>query len=391
VSYGTMLANRFFQIFTSTQTKVNLAGVILDSVVCSAGPQRTTIDLWASFIDHVSREFLNRCSNNTWCSSKISNDALSFASTTLNNVFSNSSSTCPDIAKLITRSKLVSMLGDLMYISRDIVPAIFYRLHRCNSVIDVPVLRHLLKYFEASSKPGNCTRLYSNVLSNHILLSEMYPSQVNLQDLEKFMNQDAVIGGMVGIEAVRIKQVANWPTYALDQYFDKPIESQTQVPVLLLNGDLDIATPIEGARAQLNNLQIPNKRLIEIRNAQHGAIMTSPSISNGRVEYLSCAEQMIISFLHNPVVTAINTSCLERLADMEFSWNNTLSMTMMAVKDLYEDAYSEPYETKGISLNIALGVCAGTMGAAIVIAASMYYFYHEKKLEKERKAQQEQE
>ncbi len=361
-----------------------MAGIVLDSVLNTAGPQRTLIEQWATNIDVTAREFLTRCGNDTFCSSKLTTDPVQYTTKVLDSVFTNSSS-CPAIAQVVERTKVVSILGDLMYMARDVVPAVIYRLGRCDPIIDVPALLHLLKYF-ASQSVGSCAPRFSNVLSQHLLISEMSQDNPNLEALEEFMAKKALVGGMVGINTVRTQIVTKWPTYATDKYFNQPIESTTQVPVLLLNGDLDIATPIGAAKAQLDNLKVANKRLISIPNAQHGALWTSPSVVAGGRENLTCGEQLFISFVQVGNVENVNTTCLERLEPIQLSWGNPLSGALFGVSDLYEDAYGEPYETKQISFTVALGVCAGTLAAAIVISSSLYYFYYEKKLDKERRA-----
>jgi pimeloyl-ACP methyl ester carboxylesterase len=66
------------------------------------------------------------------------------------------------------------------------------------------------------------------------------------------------------------------------------------VPVLMLNGDIDLNTPLESARRAMNNW--PNSVFLTIKDATHVTLSSS-----------QCALHTAVSFLHNPVLPGPRT------------------------------------------------------------------------------------
>jgi pimeloyl-ACP methyl ester carboxylesterase len=66
------------------------------------------------------------------------------------------------------------------------------------------------------------------------------------------------------------------------------------LPVLMLNGDIDLQTPLESARRAKENW--PNSVFLTIKNATHVSLETS-----------QCALRTAVSFLHNPVLPGPRT------------------------------------------------------------------------------------
>jgi hypothetical protein len=114
--------------------------------------------------------------------------------------------------------------------------------------------------------------------------------------------------------------------YAPDIYASRYPEST--VPALLLNGLYDVATAIPWARQAQRAFNGSNQRLIEVPEAGHITLLTSP-ISGAPA---TCGALMISSFLNQNVwnVTAVNTSCLSIVAKTDYSASSAATLAVTA-------------------------------------------------------------
>jgi pimeloyl-ACP methyl ester carboxylesterase len=94
---------------------------------------------------------------------------------------------------------------------------------------------------------------------------------------------------------------AAWPGGDIPGHFFLPVKSA--VPVLLLSGDVDPATPLEFARAITQDL--PNSRQIVLRNTPHS--------------YTSdCARMLAAQFINNGTAQRLNARCAETIRRPRF-------------------------------------------------------------------------
>jgi pimeloyl-ACP methyl ester carboxylesterase len=372
ISYGTMWATRIMQL---PNADAQVAGVILDSVVSTAGnvtaPNlRTTFDQWDKLMNDVGFEFLNKCGNDTFCQGKITKDPISFTVQVFEKLFSNGTCSILTSPYNITADYLRLVLGSMLMKRnlRELIPAVLYRLNRCDSDLDVPTLQfffdNLNRMYSTTLK---CVPLSSEMLQFNIGFSEMWStSNPDYNTLYAIYNTTYLATGMYKIAA--IKNNTQWPIYNaefLNQGFT------TQRPVLLLNGNLDPQTPLLYAEQQYNNINSMQKQLIVFPNAVHGVIANTPV----NVTALDCGMQVILSYLANSGDLAkLDTSCLAMLIPISFQGNPNLNQQLMGVEDIFEDAYEPPEVVKTVNLYLFIGVEAGTAVLAIIIICTLIYY-----------------
>jgi pimeloyl-ACP methyl ester carboxylesterase len=105
-------------------------------------------------------------------------------------------------------------------------------------------------------------------------------------------------GTFVGDFRTRVHQraCAEWPRATIPPEFYQPL--RTDVPVLMLAGDLDPATPPQFAREAAKTL--PNGRVVRIRNAAHG--------------YGSnCLQEIVEGFVTAGSAKELDSSCVESM------------------------------------------------------------------------------
>jgi pimeloyl-ACP methyl ester carboxylesterase len=109
-------------------------------------------------------------------------------------------------------------------------------------------------------------------------------------------------GTFYGEAGARIyqKACAQWPRGEVPARFTEPIKSD--VPVLMLSGELDPVTPPELATPLLRNF--PNGRQVVMHNATHNSY--------------DCAEALARDFIERGTAQGLDTSCVEQLKRLPF-------------------------------------------------------------------------
>lgn len=122
-------------------------------------------------------------------------------------------------------------------------------------------------------------------------------------------------------------------TYERDQWYGQYPSSATPAPVLLLNGDLDLNTPLPlalHAMNRLNNSRVGGEqRIIVTPFSSHCTIVGSPLKSSPSY---TCGQQMISSFLLNGL-HGVDTSCLNDVITND--WQAAYPATIAAVRMLF--------------------------------------------------------
>ena len=123
-----------------------------------------------------------------------------------------------------------------------------------------------------------------------------------------------------------------------------------QMPILLINGDLDPQTNVEQARdAAINfgaNTKGINRYYVEFPNVRHGVLTSSPIINDTdysnrfRRDYKSCGMYVIKSFIDNPY-SQPDTTCLNWLVPLD--WSVSTNITKSKSKEIIgtENAWGE--------------------------------------------------
>ena len=121
-----------------------------------------------------------------------------------------------------------------------------------------------------------------------------------------FVTEDAIkrdlAGTFYGVGRARIyaQVCAEWPRGDVPVSFNAPLK--TDVPVLMLSGELDPVTPPDISTPLLNNL--PNGRQIILRNATHNSY--------------DCGERLVREFIERGTAQELDASCAEQIKRAPF-------------------------------------------------------------------------
>lgn len=394
LAYGTLWLSRFLQVIPDHASLIDSA--IMDSVMSTSSgdaidpdtnEKRSMLTKWDVDVNEVGLHMLNTyCTNKTICYSKLNHNPVQFLFSTFESLFQNYTCTRmtghPDDDKknknkdsLITKDDLRHLLGSLLYRekTRELIPAVLYRLKRCDPDVDVPTLQHVFQFFRSKQQSTNNQTVtpYSKVWEDLVGFSELFPrdlSKASVKVVESAFNNTYLATGESVIKA-RTLFNTQFPIYQPDQYFNTA--PKPQIPILMLNGDLDAKTPIKYARTQAANMGPTNVRLIEVPYSAHLTLLSSLQHNTSE----TCGMQMMMSFLNNDGrFESVDTSCLSRLIAPNFTGSTEMDLLFFGVEDIYEDAYEAPEVERLVNLYLFIGVEAGTVVASIIIICCLIYY-----------------
>jgi hypothetical protein len=177
-------------------------------------------------------------------------------------------------------------------------------------------------------QPGDERSAY---LGNNILYSEFWPEDLDRETAEAELEQLPIrIGATMGRLLERERWT--WP------FYDTPDElmrwAETSTPVLLLNGDIDAQTHIDGLADVEASFDEPWQQLVELPLAAHGTVFWSgPGTKNPRA---TCGMELVEDFFADPRST-VDTTCATVTPDVDFEDAAGLSGSVFGTADLWEN------------------------------------------------------
>lgn len=295
-SYGTALANRYLLLYPDQPT-----AVILDAPAVVSKLDR--FDVW---MDQLAHDWSDACAADALCTSKMGPDPWATWTQGLDDL---DAGNCPGIADLgYDRNFLIDLWGQLFYDwdFRAITLPMVHRLARC-APEDVKVYENFLAALY-SPPPTTTDRYYSDLLSAHISLSELWTEPApTVAEIDAFRATAAAGHPIVG----QFSSVSpTWPRYPKDEHFG--VLAPSSKPILTMHGQYDF---IPGADAEVVGMHFdgPLQTYVEIPHAPHGTF-GAPAADGGP----NCAQKVFSQFLTNPMV-APDTSCTAGVAPLVFA------------------------------------------------------------------------
>jgi pimeloyl-ACP methyl ester carboxylesterase len=321
VSYGTQWAHRYLRLFPH-----QAAGVILDSIV----HPELTINKLSKYDEHFNdagKQYLHACGDDAFCSNKLGSDPWLKATSLMNDVYAGNH--CPEFLQIgLSRHGLRGLFGSLLFRyweERAVVPAFLYRLERC-SPADVAALQHLVAILDAESPLTETRRLFGQLLGVNISLSERWPSPPPpLEEIDAYAEQALV---SLDVSSRLAHTYDLWPRYSPDEYASQ--WADTDVPLLMLQGTLDPATPHEAAVLVGEHFAGANQTFVSLPGTPHGAF-TSPTSSG-----VPCASTLFAGFLADPK-NLPDTSCVDEMLPVSFEGEPELAAAAFGTLDLWEN------------------------------------------------------
>ena len=310
VSYGTFLAQRFMCLNRQPVNGVVLDGVVPAGLLDNAG----AIGWYDRNFDKVGHAIMERCTEDAVCGQKMMEIAGTDPRQAVENIFNlvEQGGLCPAFATL-DRKTLHILLGGLAtdWSLRMLAPAILHRLNRCNAT-DREALLHMVG---GSPRSHQIEELKSIVIRTNIIASELLGPGINFNEALAFSKQSFFSTDLT-LSATHAREDGGWPPYPLDGCADR--FPDTDLPILILNGDLDPNTHVDLARFTAEAYDRPHQRLVVMPGVPHGAIFESRMQNDYHDRINTCAMELAFQFFENPP-KSLDRSCLEQMIQPDFS------------------------------------------------------------------------
>lgn len=311
VSYGTYLAQRFAFLYPDM-----LDGLILDGVV-PAGPENGLypIDSYDQSANQLVLDILQRCDADSTCGGRMQTygaDSRAVLDDTYAEI--DGAGLCADLNPLISRTALRQKLAELgrNWWGRMVLPALLYRIHRC-SADDVEIIKAL---FAAEDEPEEVEMypLFSYNLDTHIITSELIGG-LSLDQAQAF-SDIAYASPDETLDQYIARDRIGWPIYPLDAATHQ--WPATDIPMLLLNGDMDPQTSVQFARFTKSHYPGDRQYLVELPTANHGTLMMTLLQGIDVNDVDTCAGRILFDFVDDPDRPP-DTTCTNLMIRPDFS------------------------------------------------------------------------
>lgn len=326
LSYGTWLAIRYLALFPQQSD-----GVVLDSI---CGPGACNLVMQDEWYDQISRQFFEEdCPRSETCTERLGEDPWASVEQALSDI---SDGTCNmgrplEEARYLFRIMLAQLM--LVDIYRPVAGAVVYRVLRCSEE-DRRAIRRL-EGLLFGPKPQMAVAndeeppQYSQLLATNIALSEIAPAELPmLEDLTARVDALTIVNG-VGPQLVGWADV--WPRYAPDGW--QLQEPTTTVPMIMLNAEIDPATPEFIATQSAEQFDEAYQWYFVYPEASHNAFSTTPT----RLPYSGqCGLAMLLDFLDAPTVRP-DDSCMQNLLTTDWDMEGALVQRLLGTFTLWDE------------------------------------------------------
>ena len=313
-SYATYHILRYLQLYPAQAD-----GIVLDGIL-SPGSNFVNFDV---DMNQVGQQLFASCADDAVCSSKLGSDPWA---TLVAVEDSFDQGHCPDLG--VTSDEVRSFLGKMLY-SRplsDYIPALTYRAQRC-AADDVTAIT----YFSSKLQAARATPAggFSLPLQMYVDVSELwtYPTP-GVPAVQAVLDQTSIA---VGASLATAMAADSWPRYNPAPYARQ--WPSTTVPLLMMNGGLDPATPLPAALAAKDQFQGPNQTFVTFPDEGHGVEGQSPTDALWTHD---CGFEIVGQFLADPAAQ-LDTSCLANVLPLNFSGQPAMNQYFWGTTDVWEN------------------------------------------------------
>ncbi len=311
-SYGTFWANRFGVLHPTAAD-----GIVLDAPV-QPGTSLARYDLQFEPIGR--RIFSELCPQAPRCAEHLGADPLSFLDRAVAKLRTGH---CSALGVDFDTWKTVFGVFLMDYNLRNWLPALVYRLDRCNAADQTAIATLFGNIFRG----GSGVPRTSMVLQVHVLLSELW-ARTHVDDAEiKAANATATFFQNASAPAYLMQD--SWPRYSQDPAAADYVPPS--VPVLTLAGSLDPAAPPAlvgyGYRDRMTG---PHQTFVEIPYGAH-TVLTSGSVGPDEP---GCPAQLVRAFLADPTAK-LPVACAARVQKPSFDAPAALATRYFGTEDIY--------------------------------------------------------
>jgi pimeloyl-ACP methyl ester carboxylesterase len=331
LSYGSLWAQRFLQVYPDS-----LEGVIIEGIANPARGYNAANELAQAPFNNL----LSHCAQDTFCSGKLGTDPGQILDDLLE--AATSQDHCSALFGPLAEAgfspaeavkSLLWLLEEEGWDGRVMIPAVIYRLSRCSDQ-DMQAIAYLLEVLERLGSEEQ--RFASLALFYHIHMTTFwtssYPACTELPGVDYSAYR---IFAPVPETLCRL-QGLGWPVAPADEHSGATAETDT--PMLMLNGAMDVQTPALGAQEVASHFQEEHQHFFELPRTGHSPLTDSFVEQD---DY-PCGMQLALAFLQDPRAE-LDTSCIEDIQDIDFTGAapNQLDVGLSLAKFLFdtEDLY----------------------------------------------------
>jgi len=318
-SYATYHLLRYLQLYPAQAD-----GIVLDAIL----PPGSSFANFDVDMNQVGQQLFQRCQSDAVCTAKLGPDPWATL-VALEDSFDQGH--CADLG--VTSADVRSILGQMLY-SRplsDYIPALTYRAQRC-SPADVTAITFFYSNLQAAfaTPPGG----FSLPLQMYVDVSEFwtYPTP-GVPAVQAAFDQTSIA---VGASLATAMAADSWPRYDPAPYAGQ--WPQTAVPVLMMNGGLDPATPLAGALTVKDHFQGQNQTFVTFADEGHGAEGQSPTDVFWSHD---CGFEIVDQFFNDPTAQ-LDTSCLANVLPLDFSGTPLMNKALWNTTDVWENPVTAP-------------------------------------------------
>ncbi|MCH9688577.1 MAG: alpha/beta hydrolase [Deltaproteobacteria bacterium] len=313
-SYGTYWGHRYLQIHPDQPDSLSLLGI---------APPGFDFTVFTEQYDEAGRRFMDRCSSDPFCASRLGPDARAVTEAVMNQV---DAGLCPGaLAAGLDRATLKLYFSALLSWSgpqRAFIPAIVYRLARC-SAADVAALQAAAPQMADPLSGLLGDPLFSAALNQHVSLSEMWHPPVPTLEQAQQAAADAIFG--LGSTEGRVLLSPTWPTYPHDEFVLN--YAQSDVPMLMMVGEFDPNSPIELGEDFATHFGGIHQHFLEIPDGNHG--FHSPTAQG-----YGCAINVMFNFIQDPTGPLLD--CMDDVVPIAFEGSAGMAQGLFGTQDLYD-------------------------------------------------------
>ncbi len=311
-SYGTYLLYRYLHFFPNQAD-----GIVLEA---NASPD-FDFTHWIPDFDTIAKRFLEVCKSDAFCGEKFGGDPAGVLRALYTKLDKEGHCRALDI----TGKDLKNLLGKLLYgrPTTDLLPALVYRINRCSDA-DVKAVSK----FVSAVTAGTSTKSTFVPLHLHVSVSELWSDSGPSLDQLRSWYADAAIATS---NAYMRQAYDVWPRYTPDEYKGKWAASS--VPILVLQGQLDPATPEFSAVRVKEHYEGAHQTFVSMPYAGHTVTGGSPTAQTWITS--DCAGALVGAFWMAPNAT-LDTSCTTRVLPFQFKGIAGANEQLFGEQDIWE-------------------------------------------------------
>lgn len=299
-SGGTHWGQRYLQLFPDQAD-----GIIMEGIV----PPVFSLVFQDEYADKVAHDLLDMCAEDAFCGAKLPDPKGTLLA--LYDKLDGGHCGLMGVDSYILKQTIDYLI--YYYPHHATVPALIYRLDRCNA----GDMAALIQFFDVlfGGKKADFDRSFSEVLFFNEGFSEMweYPTFSNNQALLDYLDgiyEDPLIGYGKGYDRNDI--YLKWPRY-VDELEDT--WAVTDIPMLMLQGIIDPSTPYDFAVELEEHFAGALQHFVAFPYAPHNVADGTPVSDNPYA--MTCGRQLFLDFLHDPT-GELDTSCVAETLPPDF-------------------------------------------------------------------------